>query len=701
MAKLPSANDINRSVAEPYRKQAPDGRIQIADASPIGEAAARLGNVVAQAGGNLYQDQQMAAAEQRQMNKAIRIETDRLDTLRVEEAINQLKAREMEMTVGEKGYTTVKGAQAVERKTPLYNDYDKSFTDAMTEIQGTLHNENQRGKFKLRADSTAMGFRTNLLKHQSEQAEQYKDDVYTGTLSTVEKGMAVNWFNQANIDQGKIRVRDVIGQAFADKPDEFKQGKLLESYQKINGSVVSSALGAGQLGYAEEYMKKNIGQMSTDDILKYGGEIKKIKEDQVIGTVVEDVISRIPPLIAPTDSERLIGLVIKAGAPGANINPDGQMSSSDLKIATQDYLKTMLTNYQGDVNKALVAFHTEPKIVADAEKRAAKEGGTWADYVPPETASYVDGVTKSFSAGDNALPQPTLLDIKNEIKLRMAGAPPEVVDKALTKAETQFNDIRTDQDQKAENVLTDIMAAVDAGKVTKYSDLTPDQLTLLGTKRTAARSYIESGNKADQNLATLSVVATEFYYDLYTDPVALRSTPIEKLMAMAPDIGQQRVNALLQKRAEYISKPEIEKAATLDADQFKANALKFGFNINNAATKKELILIEDRVKAEITDLQNDKKRTLTREEKDTITKRMMTEFPQVAVKRKGRLEIFGGENDTIPKRGYQVVNPANIIVPDDIKARIMAAYKAKGLNPTESQMRNDYAAYLAAQKEKQ
>lgn len=702
MARLPTSADWNRRAPQAVEKRAGDISVRPIDTQSLDNANINVGRAISRAGTDVFNVQQAIAEQDARDRAALKVETDRLDTLRVEEAYNQFSAVKQKLTLDpESGYANIKGSNVINRKTPLLEEYPRLLEGEAKRIEDSLHTPAQREKFKLRVDASSLDFKAGLLKHIAGETDKYKEDAFNGTVDVEAQAASTNWSDGVALDRSKARIAAVADDAYSDKPPEFKQAKIQDSYQKLNGAVVSNAISAGQYAYAEQYIANNTSQISVSDAVKFSADIKKAKETDLIGATVDSVIKSTPSMIQPDGADRLLGIIAKAGAPGAGMSIEGNMSERDKGLVAKDFMREMVTRYKGDLGKAIAAYHSDPKIVADAEKQAAKSttGQRWSDFLPQETKEYVNKISESFMSGENPIPEPTVVDIKEAVAAKLKGQPRDVIERAQAKAETAFNDIKQAQNQKSDNLLSNIMTRVDSGQITKLSDLTPDELVTLGTKRTSARTYIESASKREQDLLELSPAATSIYYSLYTDPVALTSKSIPEIMEYSKDLGRSRTNALLQKRAEYINRPETQKAATVDADQFKALAIKFGFNLNNDKTKKDLILIKDRTEQAINELQVNGKKTLTRDEKETVIKRMMVEFPQIKVKREGRWGIFGGEDTTISKRGYEVENPRNIVVPDDFRGKVIQSYmKHANRPPTDAEIRDSYAEWLAASK---
>ena len=72
------------------------------------------------------------------------------------------------------------------------------------------------------------------------------------------------------------------------------------------------------------------------------------------------------------------------------------------------YLRNLLDEFHGDVGKAAAAYNWGESHVEDAVAKAMKEHTDWHDYLPRETADYVNKITNNvnYSTQRTALNQP-------------------------------------------------------------------------------------------------------------------------------------------------------------------------------------------------------------------------------------------------------------------------------------------------------
>lgn len=704
MARLPSITEIGNPAP-----RAVGGPIASYRTGQVEEATADLGRVLS------------VHAEK---------ELDRIDDSRAEDAFNKLREKQMELTLDpERGYTNQRGRMAVERKTPLIEDYGKQYDQAVGEISSGLSTDRQRAKFKQRADAASVSFRSEVLRHTMRETDKHRIEVLEGVLSTETQNAGANWGDQGVVDQARARIEHNLSQIYGKTgmAKEKAKADLAKAMAKVHDSVVSSAMSNGAYDYAESYIKANAKEMGFADMARHGTLLRTMRENRAATSVASSVVNSVLPHLAPDDFDRLNNLVrgvesgnrdygqggspvtSRKGAkyaqqvmpataknPGFGIKPAKDDSPEEYNRVGREYLGAMLQRYSGDVYKALAAYNAGPDKVDSAlaaEKNPKGDAKPWLVRLPEETQKYVAKITGQYESGDAGVARPTLQEVKNAAieRAKRDGLSPEGQQKAATHAEAMYNDTLQSLSQQSDGTLTDIMARVDAGEITRNSDLTPQELAVLGQKRTSAYAYIEANSRRGEKALKLSVVGTDFYYAMLTDPVALTSASIADIMALSPEIGNDRVNSLLNQRKDYINRPESEKAAMLDADQFRAAAVRMGFNPKRKKDKEELILIKDRTEEAITVKQAELKRTLTREEKGDVIKKMMVEVPAVQARYTG---VFGGGKTTMTKRGYDIEHPENVMVPEREKLKIVADARRYGRQLSDAEIRDIYTRRL-------
>lgn len=130
-----------------------------------GRATMALGGALVQEG-----DQIMALAK---------IEQEKIDTTKVEDAWNQYKNKALDLTVGEKGVLNTKGADAVNGN--ILNMATATLTDSRRMIMQGLGTDEQKKRFNQRADVTDLQTKHQVLNHLVSQQAEYTKTVFNGS----------------------------------------------------------------------------------------------------------------------------------------------------------------------------------------------------------------------------------------------------------------------------------------------------------------------------------------------------------------------------------------------------------------------------------------------------------------------------------------------------------------------------------------
>lgn len=193
--------------------------------------------------------------------RAQKIEEDRIDTLRAEEAFTQALEKKHELTFGEKGFVNLRGADAVNK--PLFNEYGKRLESVERDLTAGLVNDNQRTRFKQRMNVARVQFQEDILRHLAKERMVYGKQVYDGIVDTAQREAVARWDSPNDIAGELVR----IGDAVAERADaegwapEFAKAELLKEQAKVHTAVVQQALATGNYRYAEEWFKKNSGSI--------------------------------------------------------------------------------------------------------------------------------------------------------------------------------------------------------------------------------------------------------------------------------------------------------------------------------------------------------------------------------------------------------------------------------------------------------
>lgn len=168
--KMPSLETSQRPIPQPasgvVSVRGPTGA-----ETAEGEALMRLGTQVQGVGSEAY--------------AAFKVEEEKTNTLRAEDAYSKLRSRQLDLTYGaENGFMNLKGSAAVDR--PLGKEWGERFNQAYKTIESELGNDDQKQKFRQRATIARLQYDEGILKHlASENDTLAKQTTVNGIKSEV------------------------------------------------------------------------------------------------------------------------------------------------------------------------------------------------------------------------------------------------------------------------------------------------------------------------------------------------------------------------------------------------------------------------------------------------------------------------------------------------------------------------------------
>lgn len=625
------------------------------------------------------------------------------DTLRAEEAFNKLRERQMSLMLDpEKGFTTVKSGAAVQR--PLMQEYSEAFNKAQNEIASSLQSESQRQLFQRRAAGAGLEFKNALMRHVLEQSNQYREEVFSGTLQVETNRAATEWSNPLTIQASLDRITSAVGmRAKADGLAADKTDALLRNARsQVHSIVIASALEAGNVGYAEQYLKANAEQMSGLDLLKVRGLVKKEADTRVaLGTATE-VVQGAVKRTEPGDFGRLWNLLEHQESRGnqAAVSPKGAVGVAQVMPTTgpeaarlaglpwdeqrlrtdaaynralgQAYFAKQLQTFGGDAAKALAAYNAGPGAVGNAIAKSEAKGGDWLALLPKETQDYVAAILPKFGAGDGAPARPTLEEIHQQVRQRVGIDNPERLKLALDESTRQWNDATAARKQREEEALGEAYRLLE-GNGGRW-DALPASL-----KSRVPADRFGSLREFAGKVAKGESVETDWdaYYTLRTDPKTLQQT---NLLALKGRLGDTEFKELARQQEELrtgggtSTQTQLQTTHQRMAVRLQEMGVDPSPKAGSGDAKKVAqvwSLLDQRVRAAEAALS----RKLKPEELDAEIDSLF-----------GTVQVKGALWGTRERRAFEVKPDDQIVVPDADRKQIMAALQKTGQPVTEERV---------------
>lgn len=186
-------------------------------------------------------------------------EMERANQVRVNDAMNKAAKARLDLTHAPGlGYTTLRGEAALKRPNdkPLDVEYSEKLIDQFGKIADELGNDAQRRAFQIQADQMLVQFQGNLNEHLAREYNGYQLSVQDGTIATGLEQMALSWSDPAALRQAQEAVKAAV----------YQKGTLLglsavqieanttQALSPGHAAVIASAVDAGSIEYAQEYM---------------------------------------------------------------------------------------------------------------------------------------------------------------------------------------------------------------------------------------------------------------------------------------------------------------------------------------------------------------------------------------------------------------------------------------------------------------
>lgn len=268
-----------------------------------------------------------------EMYRAQLVEEDKINTLAAEDAFTKLRNQQLELTNGEtQGFARQKGAAAVTR--PLFKEWNKRFDDAETLVASTLTNDNQRLKFKQRAQVARLQYQEDMLRHVGQESDVYAKEVYDGTVAVEQRNAVARWDSPNDLALSLGRVKDAVEQR-AERygwAAEYKDGVLLQEQGRIHSAVVQQAIAAGNYQYAEEWYNQHRSDIDLQTAKMLEIAVRDGTQKQLYADYTAD-------FLANRDSLQGLRALEETVLKDATLDPTRQNVLSGRIMARQDLLE--------------------------------------------------------------------------------------------------------------------------------------------------------------------------------------------------------------------------------------------------------------------------------------------------------------------------------------------------------------------------
>jgi hypothetical protein len=238
-------------------------------------------------GGGTAQLASQATQALGQYQKFAQQEADIADQVRVDDAINKAKERQIELTFGDAGFTNLRGKSALERESgmPLEDEFGTEYRKTLAELTEGLGNDRQKRAFAMRANDMLTGFRQQVTQHRGKETQTYRLSVREGTIENRKTEVGYYYNDPGKIDEALLSVRAAVTDAGKVMGLAAEQIEAKARVETSNALVIafSSAMAKEDFKSAgailDTYGQPD-GAMLPGDLAKARGMLKSAQEIQ-------------------------------------------------------------------------------------------------------------------------------------------------------------------------------------------------------------------------------------------------------------------------------------------------------------------------------------------------------------------------------------------------------------------------------------
>lgn len=243
---------------------------RVGEAPVVSDAPARAQAIIAQNEKELADDTEKFGAS--------------LDTTMAQDALNKLRAKRSDLTVGDNGFLKVRGSDVLKPGPdgrPIYNTMPERLQAQYDEIGGGLLSPRARRMFQTAAASEITGFKADLARHGLSESEKYQAAVFVDTKATLTDRAIQSVDDPAAFEENISRIKTAVKTRAAQigMPSEALE-KAAESDAVLFGIQKKIATGdTSALGFYEKYKdrldpKDRITVEKAIDTMRYGVNAK-------------------------------------------------------------------------------------------------------------------------------------------------------------------------------------------------------------------------------------------------------------------------------------------------------------------------------------------------------------------------------------------------------------------------------------------
>jgi hypothetical protein len=130
------------------------------------------------------------------------------------------------------------------------------------------------------------------MRHVLRETDQYRDNVYKGTIDTETNVAALNWRDQAKVNDsiGRIVANTAL---WADRngiTGDALMAVQMDNVDQVHSAVVNSALDAGDVEFAAQYIDRNRSTIKAPRLVELEGKVATETDLRASARIADDVI---------------------------------------------------------------------------------------------------------------------------------------------------------------------------------------------------------------------------------------------------------------------------------------------------------------------------------------------------------------------------------------------------------------------------
>lgn len=322
-------------------------------------------------------------------------EFDRIEDLRVNDALNQLRQRRIELSQGETGFAQKKGAAVVNE--PVLDNFQGAFSREIDTIGGSLRTGRARTAFQQRAAQEANAFQMDLLRHVSAQTDAYQESVFAATMENGARTIVLEATKPADVLAEVGKLSDAIeaeldrrgfeaGTPDAEKVREaFRQEALGGALTTAVATLLAEDRSAEAQRIFNEYEK--MGAFTAKQIAAIKPKLQSAKDWTVGSSLGEEAFSM---LIAGKSATEIESYMNKRAT-----------SQAELSAARTSYGRMLAARNTQWAENANSAYSEMVQLSGGKNTEATwlQVRSKYVDRMDPETVIALDKAAETDAAG--------------------------------------------------------------------------------------------------------------------------------------------------------------------------------------------------------------------------------------------------------------------------------------------------------------